>query len=264
VKITVLGKSPAWQDAGGACSGYLVEAGGTRLLVDCGNGVFAKLREVLDYVDVTAVVLSHMHADHCLDVIPFAYALTYAPRQQPVPVAHYPGTDEPARPRLIVPADGGVDALRTLGGLWGDVSLVENAFAVEEYDPADVLEVGDVTLRFASVPHYVPTCAIEVVERDGPRLTYGADCSPNDAIVAFARDTDLLILEATLPRPERGGMRGHLTSEEAGDHARRAGARRLVITHISDELDLADAGAAASEHFGAPAEVAADGRIFEI
>ena len=101
MRITVLGKSPSWQDADGACSGYLVEEDGTRLLLDCGNGVFSKLRRFRDYIDVDAVVISHLHADHFLDLVPFAYALTYAPRQQPVPVDRWPGTDTPARPVLL-------------------------------------------------------------------------------------------------------------------------------------------------------------------
>ena len=83
VRITVLGKSPAWQDADGACSGYLVEGGGQRVLLDCGPGVFAKLRRFVDYIDVDAVVISHLHADHILDLVPFASGLRYAPRQQP-------------------------------------------------------------------------------------------------------------------------------------------------------------------------------------
>ena len=82
MRLTVLGKSPSWQDAGGACSGYLIEEEGTSVLVDCGNGVFAKLRERIDYIDLDAVVLSHLHADHFLDLVPYAYALTYAPRQR--------------------------------------------------------------------------------------------------------------------------------------------------------------------------------------
>ena len=86
MQITVLGKSPSWQDADGACSGYLIEEHGTALLLDCGSGVFSKLRRFRDYVDVDAVVISHLHADHFLDLVPYAYALTYAPRQQPVPV----------------------------------------------------------------------------------------------------------------------------------------------------------------------------------
>ena len=75
MRITVLGKSPSWQDAGGACSGYLVEDGGTRLLLDCGNGVFAKLRERVDYTELDAVLISHLHADHFLDLVPYSYAL---------------------------------------------------------------------------------------------------------------------------------------------------------------------------------------------
>ena len=75
------------------------------------------------------------------------------------------------------------------------------------------------------------------VSAPGGRLTFSADSSPSDDLCAFARDTDLLLIEATLPRPERDGPRGHLTPGEAGDHGRRAGARRLVLTHISDELD---------------------------
>ena len=101
--------SPSWASlllagAGGACSGYLIEEHGTCLLLDCGNGVFSKLRNFCDYVDVDAVFISHLHADHILDVVPYASALTYAPRQQPVPVDRWPGTDTPARPDLYVPA----------------------------------------------------------------------------------------------------------------------------------------------------------------
>ena len=95
MRLTVLGKSPSWQDAGGACSGYLVQDGDTRVLVDCGNGVFGKLRQRIDYVDVDAVVISHLHADHFLDLVPYSYALTYAPRQQPVPVPTGPAPTIP-------------------------------------------------------------------------------------------------------------------------------------------------------------------------
>ena len=70
MRIKVLGKSPAWQDAGGACSGYLLEEGDTTLLLECGNGVFAKLREHVDYTDVDAVLVTHLHADHFVDLVP--------------------------------------------------------------------------------------------------------------------------------------------------------------------------------------------------
>ena len=72
-----------WQDAGGACSSYLIEHDRTRVLLDCGNGAFARLREVSDYLEVPAVVISHLHADHILDLVPFSYALLHGPHRGP-------------------------------------------------------------------------------------------------------------------------------------------------------------------------------------
>src|SRR5207248_5304177 len=141
MRLTVLGKSPSWQDAGGACSGYLVEEGPACVVVDCGNGVFSKLRRFRDYTRVDAVVISHLHADHFLDLIPFAYALTYAPRQQPVPVDRWPGTEAPARPRLLAP-HGAMETFRRVVGAWGNEDLIENAFAIEEYGADDRPTVG--------------------------------------------------------------------------------------------------------------------------
>ena len=262
MKVTVLGKSPSWQDAGGACSGYLVQQEGTTVLLDCGNGVFGKLRRYVDYTDVDAVVVSHLHADHFLDLVPYSYALTYAPRQQPVPVHTWRGTDHPARPALHAPP-GAAAVFRRVVGAWGNDELIANAFALCEYDPAAPLEIGPLALRFCRVPHFVPTFAIEVAVA-GRRFTYGADCSPTEALVDFARDTDLLVIEATLPRPERTGVRGHLTPGEAGEHGRAAGAQRLVLTHISDELGERWARDEAERSFGATVEVAREGAVYEL
>lgn len=247
----MLGKSPSWPDAGGACSGYLVEGGGARLLLDCGSGVFGKLRAATDYAAVDAVVISHLHADHVLDLIPFASALTYGPRA---------GS---ARPRLALPA-GGRDGLRRLAAAAGmGAEHVERAFAPEEYAPGPELAVGGLRLRFQPVPHFLPTFAVEVAEGPG-RITYGADTGPSDDLVAFAAGTDVLLIEATLPEPEDSGPRGHLTPAEAGEHGRRAGAGRLVLVHLSDELDAGRARAEAEEGFGGPVELAREGAVYRV
>jgi ribonuclease BN (tRNA processing enzyme) len=265
VRITVLGKSPAWQDADGACSGYLVEDEDVCLLVDCGSGVFSKLRRFRDYVEVDAVVISHMHADHFLDLIPFACALTYAPRQQPVPVDRWPGTDHPACPRLLVPA-GATQVLRTITDAGGQPHLLDDAFALSEYDPSQTIEVGSLRVRFQPVPHYLPSNAIQVRTDGVPArcVTFGADHGPTDALDGFAATSDLMLLEATLPRPEREGPRGHLTPAEAGEHAARCNAGRLVLTHISDELDTEWALAEARRAYGGPVEVAREGAVYEL
>jgi ribonuclease BN (tRNA processing enzyme) len=264
MRITVLGKSPSWQDAGGACSGYLIEEDGTAVLVDCGNGVFAKLRERIDYVDVDAVVLSHLHADHFLDLVPYSYALTYAPRQQPVPVDRWPGTDCPACPVLHAPP-GARDLFRRVVGAWGNDDLIENAFELREYNPAEEIQIGPIRISFQSVPHFTETFAMSISSTNGSgRIVYGADCSPTEALAEFARDADLMLVEATLPRPERTGMRGHLTPEEAGGHAKGAAAKRLLLVHISDELDSQQARDEAAEAFGGPVEVAREGAVYEV
>jgi ribonuclease BN (tRNA processing enzyme) len=263
VELRVLGKSPAWQDAGGACSGYLVAGEGVNLLLDCGSGVFGKLRAVIDYAAVDAIVVSHLHADHILDLVPYASGLIYAPRHQPVPVDGWPGTDDPPRPRLLAPpgARGTFRRLCAASGM--NEGHIERGFALQEYDPGQPLAVGELELRFQPVPHFLPTHAVSVVSR-GRRITYSADSSPSDDLCAFARDTDLLLIEATLPRPEREGPRGHLTPEEAGEHGRRAAARRLVLTHISDELDADWARREAERAFGGPVEVAHEGAVYRV
>jgi ribonuclease BN (tRNA processing enzyme) len=264
MKVTVLGKSPSWQDAGGACSGYLIRTEEAIVLLDCGNGVFSKLREHVDYVDVDAVIVSHLHADHFLDLIPYAYALTYAPRQQPVPVHRWPGTDDPARPRLIAPR-GAAELFRRVVGAWGNEDLIESAFRLEEYGPGETVEVGNIRASFEEVPHFVETCAINFTSADGAgRLTYGADCRPGRELIEIAKDTDLLIVEATLPRPERTGVRGHMTPGEAGEHARLAGAKQVVITHVSDELGDEWAKTEAEKGYRGPVQVAREGATYEV
>jgi ribonuclease BN (tRNA processing enzyme) len=263
VRITVLGKSPAWQDAGGACSGYLVQANGLTLLLDCGCGVFGKLRGRAEYWEIDVVVITHLHADHILDLVPYASALTYAPRQQPVPVGGHPGTDSPARPRLIAPGGAAEAFHRICLGTGMRERHIENAFDLYEYTPDETFELGPLGLRFQPVPHFLPTNAVELREGDA-RFTFGADCAPNDELCEFARDTSLLLIEATLPRPEREGPRGHLTPGEAGEHGRLARARRLAITHFSDEMDAGWAREQAEAAFGGPVEVAQEGDVYEL
>jgi ribonuclease BN (tRNA processing enzyme) len=252
--LTVLGRSPAWQDAGGACSGYLVEGEGTRLLLECGPGVFGKLRAACDYAAVDAVVISHLHADHVLDLVTYASALRYGPRW---------ATEPPPRPELHAPPGARERFAALAAGGSMEPTHIEGAFGLRVYDPAETLEVGGLRVRFRPVPHYVPAYAVEVTG-GGRRLTFGADSGPSPELCDFAAGTDLLLIEASLAEPDVGEPRGHMTAAEAGEHGRRAGARRLVLTHISDELDLDAARAAAEAAYGGSVEVAAEGAVYSI
>ena len=258
MRLEVLGKSPAWTDSGGACSGYLVREEATALLLDCGNGVFGKLRARIDPFAVDAVVLTHLHADHVVDILPFAYALRYSPHDP------RPG----ALPLYVPPGSHG--RLRTMIGSWGPEDLLDAAFDVHEYDPAAVLEVGALLLRFCEVPHYTRTWAVELraAGRDGaaagPRIVFGADCAPNDALEEFARDAEVLLVEATLTEPEGDAERGHLTPAEAGALAARAGASRVVVTHYSDMVDAGWVREEAARTLGRAPDLAVEGAGYEV
>ena len=230
MKLTVLGKSPSWQDADGACSGYLIEDGDDRRAARLRQRRLLEAARAPRLLDVDAVVISHLHADHFLDLVPSRYALTYAPRQQPVPVDRWPGTDNPARPRLIAPRGARRDLpprRRRLGQRGPDRERLRARGVRARRDRRDRLAAAPLPRRAAlhrdlRDRHHSPN--------GGGRITYGADCRPDEELVEFARDTDLLIVEATLPRPERTGVRGHLTPEEAGEHARR-GRRQAGAAH---------------------------------
>ena len=127
------------------------------------------------------------------------------------------------------------------------------------------MTVGRITARFQEVPHFLPAYAIDLTSEDGSgRITYGSDCRPDEELVGFARGADLLIVEATLPRPERAGPRGHMTPAEAGEHGRRAEAGRLVLTHISDELDDEWALEQGRDTFGGEVALAREGDNYEV
>lgn len=252
VELTVLGKSPSWQDAGGACTSYLVAEGPTALLVDFGSGALAKLRARMDYRDVDAIVISHFHADHLLDLIPLACALTYGPASR----------DGTTPPRLIAPR-GAREFLAGLSAAIGDADLLPNAFPLEEYEPSSRNEIGDVVVATHPVPHVGPTHAIELIAPGGNRVVFGADGPYSEELIAAARGADVLLAEATLADPEPSPT-VHMSASETGRLAREAGVERLVLTHISDELDLERSRRTAAEEFGGEVEIAAEGAVYEV
>lgn len=223
--LTVLGCSPSWQNVGECCSAYLVDAPDTRLLIDCGNGAFSRLREHTDYASIDAIAITHTHGDHMLDLLPFAYALLYSPRALEHGLR---------KPTLLLPP-GARERIRTIFGLIDRPELLDDAYDVVEYEAAEPVQVGSLVLEFTAVPHFVPTHAVSVRTQAGGRFVFGADHRPCDEILDFARGADLLMLEATLLVPETG-VRGHMTSSEAAAIAQQAGVDRLVLTHMSDEL----------------------------
>jgi ribonuclease BN (tRNA processing enzyme) len=227
VKLTVVGSSPAWPNPGGAHSGYLVESNGTRMLLDCGPGVLARLRQREEWPHVDAVAVSHFHLDHWGDLVPWVWGSLFRER---------PANGD--RPQLWVPP-GGMPTLRTFGSELGYEDMFEQAFRVEEYEELTPFRIGAFELTTRRLPHYkLLTFGFRV--SDGKHvLAYSGDSGPTPALAELARDADVFLCEATLARGDlEGDLRGHLDAEEALGAFRDSGARRLLLTHRPHELPL--------------------------
>jgi ribonuclease BN (tRNA processing enzyme) len=238
VELTVLGAcgsfgSPA---GGGACSGYLVREGTTAIWMDCGNGTFANLQRHLPVEDLAAIVITHVHPDHCVDLYGLHVLFKYGLDRSGLPLFAPPGSEA----RLATLVDGD----------WG------GTFAWSEVDDGDSLTVGDVGLRFSRTDHPPPTLAVEL-SASGRRAVYTADTGPDWSVQAFAPGAELVVSEATFQRSQEGAGAVHLSARQAGEAARAAAARRLVITHLWPGTDPVASLAEASEAYGDAVTLAA-------
>jgi ribonuclease BN (tRNA processing enzyme) len=225
MKLTVIGCSPAWPNPGGAQSGYLVEDDG-RVLLDCGAGVLAKLREREDWPRVDAICLTHFHLDHWGDIIPWVWALWFGP------------ASEQPRPELWVPPDG-EKLMCEIGERLGTPEMFAKAFTVREYEEGTEFEAAGFKITPRRVLHYELLAFGFRVCCNGKTFAYSGDSGPSDQLTELARDADLFLCEATLlePNPE-GGTRGHLAADEAKAAFEASGAKRLLLTHRPQERPL--------------------------
>ena len=251
MEVIVLGGSAAGASPGQGCSGYLVQQDATQIVLDLGPGTFPELRLHVDYRKLDAVVLSHLHLDHMLDLFALRYALAYNPISalNPIPIWVPPGGDQFL-----------MDAARVFAGEDGADTFYD-AFTIREYDPEDELQIGCLTLRFQPTVHYVPCWAIRVsAERDGD-LFYSADTGPSANLLPLASGASVVIAEGTATHgsDEPFNSRGHLTPEEAGLLARDAGAQVLLLTHLWAENDPFKAVYEAESAFGGPVVLATRG-----
>ncbi|MEA2537885.1 MAG: hypothetical protein QOF11_2119 [Chloroflexota bacterium] len=220
MRLTVLGCGPATPQPDTPASGLLVQTASSAILLDCGQGVAARLVGRVEPAALAAVVIGHMHADHFIDLAGLRYAFAWG------------GRSVDRLPVLLPP--GGLALFADLAGVVSErTGFFDDAFDVREYDPAVEQRVGDLTMSFIPGRHYVPAWGVQLSATDGTRLVYAGDTGPNPDLVAAARGADVLVCEATLGSaadddPER---RGHLSLDEAVDHGRRAGVGRLVATH---------------------------------
>jgi ribonuclease BN (tRNA processing enzyme) len=248
MRMTVLGGCGAWPAAGQACSGYLVEHDGFRVLVDPGYAVVPRLLELMAAEDVDAVLLSHGHPDHCADLNPLLRAR----------VLRVGGGAPPALPVHALPgAADRVLALDEPGTLAGAAAL--SAFAAGES-----FEVGPVRVDTWPLPHWVPNAGLRL-EAGGRVLAYTGDTGPSAAIVELARAADLFLAEASFAEQVPAAAASHLSSaRQAGEAAAAAGAGRLLLTHLLPGTDPDQAEDAARRAWDGELGVARGGVVVEL
>jgi ribonuclease BN (tRNA processing enzyme) len=217
--------------------------------MDLGSGALGNLHLAIDYPAVDAVVITHMHADHFLDLIPLRYGLKYGPLLRD------------GRMPVWLPPDGS-RMLRTLCSAFaseGNEDFLDEVFEVREYDPSLPLEINDVRLTFRKTRHYIDTYAIRA-ERGKASVVYSSDTAPCDSVVEHAKGCDMFLCEATLGlSTEDNVARGHVSAEEAGEMAERAGVHRLVLTHYSATYAPDELVEAAQTKFHGRVSIADDG-----
>jgi len=216
--VTVLGCSGSYPGRECPCSGYLIQDGTSNVLVDLGPGCLGSLQHHLDLSEVTAVVLSHSHADHWSDLAGLHVASRYRYEREGLPVW---GTAETREIAALMPGN------------------LEPTFDWHVTGDGDEFAIGSLRFRLEQTDHYVETHAMRIESTSGSSLVYSADTGPEWSIERLGRGVDLALVEATYGTDVEAEGTKHLSARAAGEMARAAGAKRCVLTHFWPESDLA-------------------------
>ena len=238
MRLTVLGSCGAWPDAGQACSGYLVEHDGFRLLVDLGYATVPRLLERVGAGQVDAVFISHGHPDHCADLNPLLRARLLR--------------DDPAAPLPVYALPGALNAVLALDR----PGMLADAYVLHEFTAGSRFDIGPFRARTLLLPHWLPNAGIRLAA-GGRVLAYTGDTGPSPRVAELARDVDLLLAEATyVDRVPDDAQRYLSSARQAGRNAANAGAGHLLLTHLQPGTDQAGAQAAARDEYDGAVGVA--------
>ncbi|MGD0018804.1 MAG: MBL fold metallo-hydrolase [Candidatus Limnocylindrales bacterium] len=252
MELIVIGAGPAYTDRrGAAASSYLVRAGEAALLLELGQGAFPNLASTLEPSELAAVVVSHLHPDHFIDLVPLRHYLRFE-------------FDPPRRVRVMGPVGLGdrLDALHAQAGF---------AAASLDVGPLAALQrVGPFEVEARLVHHTEESYAFRVSiagaagAPSGPGLVYSGDCGRADDLVPLIRPGDTLLSEASFGAGPVPAGAEHLTAADAGRAATAGQAARLLLTHIQMGYSRADALAVGQAAFAGPIQIVTEGDRFEV
>ena len=242
MQLTIVGWSGSFPGPESPASCYLIETGGFRLVLDLGNGALGALQRYTGLADVDAICLSHLHADHCIDMVAYSVFQNYHP--------------DGRRPRVPVygPADSAARLTRALGN---DHLGIADAFEFTTLRDGTT-EIGPLKITTGHVSHPVETFGYRI-EHDGQVLAYSADTGPCAELVRLAAGADVLLAEASFVEAPDLPENLHLTARQAAEHATRADVGELVLTHLVPWNDPAVSLEQAAEAFRGPLRLASTG-----
>jgi len=254
MRLIVLGGASAAPNARQGCSGYLAKSGDTRVVLDLGPGTLPELRAHADFRALDAVVISHLHIDHYLDLFALYWGIVTNAPERPTPVWLPPGGARVVR-----------EVAATLVGERAAENPLDDALALHEFDPAEPLEIGEFRLTFHPTVHYIPCWAIRVEDGAGRVLAYTADSGPGADLSALVTNAQVVVAESMLLDTAAfgDGFRGSSTAAEAATLAQAAGVGTLVLAHIRQETGPGAARNQAEPIFTGRLEIATPGLKIE-
>jgi ribonuclease BN (tRNA processing enzyme) len=249
MRVTVIGCSGSFPGPDSPASCYLVEAEGFKLLLDLGNGAMGSLQRYTDMLDIDAIYLSHLHADHCLDMCVYWVARTYPPAGRLPAIPVYAPDSAPRH----------LSCAYTPEPNWAMCDTFDFRSL-----PDGPFEIGPFRLRTSLLNHPVEAYGARI-EQGGKTLAYSGDTGISDELVRLATGADLFICEASFLESDENPPDMHLTGKDAGDHAARAGADRLVLTHLLPWHDPGKVLAEAKESdFTGDVSLAKPGLVYDL
>ncbi len=248
MELTVLGCGGTWPDSGGATSGYLLRHDGFTLMLDAGSGTLARLTDTIPMGEIDAVVVTHAHPDHFVDLYPLFYA------------RHYAGLGTEGLP-LYCP-DGFFDTFAGLVSVESRDAL-KIAFDVRPLTHGATFETGPFSVRAGEMAHIGVHALGYRLEANGSTLTYTGDTGPTEHLVDLAKGSDVLLSEATW-QDSMDLLPFHLSARQAGEYATASGVGTLVLTHIWPSLDKSVSLQEASAAFEGPIAIAVEGMTLEV
>lgn len=252
MRLTVVGCSGSFPGPDSAASCYLIEAEENdrtwRIVVDLGSGALGPLQRLVDLREIDAVVISHLHPDHFMDLCGLYVARRYHPSgmvPEPLPVYG------PAHTAERVLQAYGPDAADELPKIYDVHSLTDGGR----------LFVGPVRITSRLVQHPVTAYGLRI-EYDGRVIAYSGDTDACPELIELAQDADLLLAEASYEEVRDVARGIHLTGRRAGEAARDAGVRRLVLTHVPVWTDVDVVVAEARQVYRGAVEAAVPGACY--